>query len=176
MVAQVADAIGQSGRGFSRVATGKVFRAQVLVASTVAKHVVDRCQDRCSHSDRGLVKSAIHLRLGADASKVRLSTFAATAGAGRSPRSGGRSARSPRQTCICGFRSTRTRQAGPARRAVWQRCYRLRQPNGTSCRARLRAHGGPRQAHCAGVAVAFATRPKILCALLQHFENAPLIG
>src|SRR5262245_1485194 len=36
------------------------------------------------------VKSAIHLRLGADASKVRSSTFGATAPACRSPRSGGR--------------------------------------------------------------------------------------
>src|SRR5205823_8368775 len=36
------------------------------------------------------VKSAIHLRLGADASKLRSSTFGATAVACRSPRSGGR--------------------------------------------------------------------------------------
>src|ERR1700757_4941617 len=57
MVAEIADAIGQSGCGFRRVATGKVFRAEVLIASTVAKHMVDRCQDRCGYSNRGLLRT-----------------------------------------------------------------------------------------------------------------------
>src|SRR5262249_25281108 len=47
------------------------------------------------------VKSAIHLPLGADASKVRSSTFAATAVACRPPRSGGRRRRRGRALRAC---------------------------------------------------------------------------
>src|SRR5262249_49536296 len=47
------------------------------------------------------VKSAIHLRLGADASKVRSSTFGATAPACRSPRSDGRRRRRGRALRAC---------------------------------------------------------------------------
>src|SRR5216117_2094521 len=57
------------------------------------------------------VKSAIHLRLAADASKLRSSTFAATAVACRSPRSGGRRRRRGRalRACIRINRSIRCR-------------------------------------------------------------------
>jgi len=54
------------------------------------------------------VKSAIHLRLGQAASKVRLSTLGATADACRSPRSGGRRRRRGRARSACRRMSLRS--------------------------------------------------------------------
>src|SRR5262244_2690049 len=67
------------------------------------------------------VKSAIHLRLGADASKVRSSTFGATAVACRSPRSGGRRRRRGRALRACSRinRSIRCTARQPFRQHVF---------------------------------------------------------
>src|SRR5258706_517304 len=46
---------GESGRGFGRITASEVFRAEVLVASTITQHVIDGCQDRRGNRDRCLL-------------------------------------------------------------------------------------------------------------------------
>jgi hypothetical protein len=55
MITEISDAVGESGRGFGRITVSKVFRAEVLVASTITQHVVDGCQDRRGNRDRCLL-------------------------------------------------------------------------------------------------------------------------
>jgi hypothetical protein len=55
MITEISDAVGESGRGFSRVTATEVLRAEVLVASTIAQHVIDGCQDRRGNRNRCLL-------------------------------------------------------------------------------------------------------------------------
>jgi hypothetical protein len=41
MITEISDAVGESGRGFGRITASEVFRAEVLVASTITQHVID---------------------------------------------------------------------------------------------------------------------------------------
>src|SRR5438093_5471577 len=52
MITEISDAVGESGRGFGRITASEVFRAEVLVASTITQHVIDGCQDRRGNRDR----------------------------------------------------------------------------------------------------------------------------
>ena len=55
MITEISDAVGESGRGFGRITASEVFRAEVLVASTITQHVIDGCQDRRGNRDRCLL-------------------------------------------------------------------------------------------------------------------------
>jgi hypothetical protein len=61
MITEISDAVGESGRGFGRITASEVFRAEVLVASTITQHVIDGCQDRRGNRDRCLLGAVARL-------------------------------------------------------------------------------------------------------------------